>query len=143
MMHTCPCCHTEVDTLHKHHILPKVLGGVDAESNIINCCELCHGKIHGRDMVHHSVLTREGLRKAKARGVKLGGARPNNQARHDAVKALADAKAKEIKPMIEQCRNDGLSYRKIADKLNEANVPTAQGGKWYASTVLNYNTRGV
>ena len=143
MMHTCPCCHTEVDTLHKHHILPKVLGGVDAESNIINCCEQCHGKIHGRDMMHHSYLTREGLRKARERGVKLGGARPNNQARHDAVKALADARAKEIKPMIEQYRNDGLSYRKIADKLNEANIPTAQDGKWYGTTVRNYNMRGV
>lgn len=142
-MHTCPCCHTEVDTLHRHHILPKVLGGVDDESNTVNCCEDCHGKIHGRDMMHHSYLTREGLRKAKARGVKLGGERPNSQARHDAVKALADAKAKEIKPMIDQCRKDGLSYRKIADKLNEANVPTAQGGKWYASTVFNYDTRGV
>lgn len=143
MMYTCPCCHAEVSTLHKHHILPKVLGGVDDESNIVNCCEKCHGKIHGRDMLHHSALTREGLRKAKERGVLLGGARPNSQVRHDAVKALADAKAKEVKPTIEQFRNDGLTYSKIADKLNETNVPTARGGKWYASTVRRYYKREV
>ena len=143
MMHTCPCCHTEVDTLHRHHILPKVLGGVDAENNIINCCEQCHGKIHGRDMMHHSYLTREGLRKAKERGVKLGGARPEAYVRHEAVKAMADARAKKVKPMIEQYRNEGLSYRKIAFKLNEANIPTAQGGRWHHQTVMNYDMRGV
>jgi DNA invertase Pin-like site-specific DNA recombinase len=94
-------------------------------------------------MLHHSALTREGLRKAKERGVLLGGARPNSQVRHDAVKALADAKAKEVKPTIEQFRNDGLTYSKIADKLNETNVPTARGGKWYASTVRRYYKREV
>lgn len=142
-MRKCSCCHKECESLHKHHVLPRVLGGIDEESNIVKCCEECHGKIHGRDMLHHRKLTIEGLIKAKARGVKLGGARPNSQARHDAVKAKADAIANESKPMIEQYRNDGLSYHKIAVKLNEANVPTAQGGNWYASTVRNYDRREV
>ena len=57
--------------------------------------------------------------------------------------SCSDAKAKEVKPTIEQFRNDGLTYSKIADKLNETNVPTARGGKWYASTVRRYYKREV
>ena len=142
-MHRCACCHSECESLHRHHILPKVLGGVDNETNIVHCCEECHGKIHGRDMLHHRQLTIEGLRKAKERGVKLGGDRPSNQVRHDAIKALADKKAKEVKPMIKHYRNEGLSYRKIADSFNGAGITTARGGKWHASTVANYNRREI
>jgi hypothetical protein len=37
---------------------------------------------------------------------------------------------------IQRLRARGLSLRAIAEDLNEARVPTAQGGKrWYAATV--------
>ena len=140
-LHKCPCCHNDCKSIHRHHILPKVLGGVDEESNIIQCCEVCHGKIHGRDMLDHRQLTIEGLRKAKANGVKLGGARPNSQRRHAAVKAKADKKADEMKLILEKHRSRGLSYRKIAEELNNSGVPTERNSKWYASTVRNYYKR--
>ena len=140
-MHICSCCHTEVYILHRHHILPKVLGGVDAESNIIKCCEECHGKIHGRNMLNHRELTLKGLRQAKARGVKLGGARPEAEARHAAVKREADQNALRVSKIILQSREGGQTYRAIADHLNQLNVATARGGKWHSSTVKNYHLR--
>ena len=92
-----------------------------------------------RDFI--STRTKAALREAKARGVKLGGARPNNQARHDAVKALADQNAQKVSKLIKDHRSSGKSYRYIAEQLNNLNVATAKGGRWFASTVRNYDLR--
>jgi hypothetical protein len=73
--------------------------------------------------------------------VKLGGNRPNNQARHDAVKVMADQMALKVSQLIRDNRKTGRSYRVIADQLNVLKVATAKGGKWYASTVRNYDKR--
>jgi DNA invertase Pin-like site-specific DNA recombinase len=67
------------------------------------------------------VRTREGMAQRRSEGVKLG--RPRSMPRDVADRILAD-------------RQTGLSLRRIAEKLNEESVPTAQGGvRWYASTV--------
>ena len=92
-----------------------------------------------RDFI--STRTKAALKEAKARGVKLGGARPNNQARHDAVKALADQTALKVSKLIKDHRSSGRSYRYIAEQLNLLDVATAKGGKWFASTVRNYDLR--
>ena len=92
-----------------------------------------------RDFI--STRTKAALQEAKARGVKLGGNRPNQQARHDAVKGLADQMALKVSKLIKDNRNMGRSYRFIAEQLNELKVVTAKGGKWYASTVRNYDQR--
>jgi DNA invertase Pin-like site-specific DNA recombinase len=42
----------------------------------------------------------------------------------------------QVERRIARARKVGKSYQRIADELNAAKVPTAQGGaKWYASTV--------
>jgi DNA invertase Pin-like site-specific DNA recombinase len=43
----------------------------------------------------------------------------------------------DIKERIMVERSSGRSYAKIADGLNRDEVPTQNGGKWYASTVKN------
>ena len=88
-----------------------------------------------------STRTKAALQEAKARGVKLGGARPNSQARHDAVKELADQNALRVSKLIKDHRSSGKSYRYIAEQLNALNVATANNGQWYASTVRNYDNR--
>jgi DNA invertase Pin-like site-specific DNA recombinase len=41
-----------------------------------------------------------------------------------------------LRRSIERMRKQGLSFQKIADRLNEKDVPTAHGGEhWHASTV--------
>jgi DNA invertase Pin-like site-specific DNA recombinase len=43
----------------------------------------------------------------------------------------------DIKERIMVERSSGRSYAKIAEGLNRDEVPTQNGGKWYASTVKN------
>jgi DNA invertase Pin-like site-specific DNA recombinase len=65
--------------------------------------------------------TKEALAAKKAAGVSLGRPPKVPQA---------------VVRRIQRQRARGDSLRKIADDLNEARVPTAQGGvKWYAATV--------
>lgn len=50
----------------------------------------------------------------------------------------------QTKDMIARMRLDGRSYREIADALDAARVPTAQGGvKWHASTVRTIYARSA
>ena len=88
-----------------------------------------------------STRTKAALAEAKARGVKLGGNRPNNQARHKAVKAMADQNALVVSQIIKDHRQAGKTYRYIAQQMNDLNISTAKNGKWYASTVRNYDLR--
>jgi DNA invertase Pin-like site-specific DNA recombinase len=68
-----------------------------------------------------SQRTREALAVKKAQGVKLG--RPTKM-------------PKAVLARMRRERAKGLSYAKIANRLNEAAVPTAQGGRlWYPATV--------
>ena len=33
--------------LHTHHLVPKLMGGGDEETNLLTLCHVCHGKLHG------------------------------------------------------------------------------------------------
>lgn len=67
--------------------------------------------------------TREGMAQRKAEGQRMG--RPV-------------VMAEETRARISELRSLGLSLRAIAQELNEAEIPTAHGGKaWHASTVSN------
>ena len=92
-----------------------------------------------RDFI--SKRTKDALASAKARGVKLGGARPNQKARHEAVKKDADDRAKTVEPVIKAMRDSGNTWDQIAKHMNELSIPTARGGKWYGKTVLNAHQR--
>ena len=65
--------------------------------------------------------TREGLRAAKSKGVRLG--RPQSL-------------PTEVRTEVKTARENGLSLRAIAEDLNTRGIQTAHGGsKWHASTV--------
>jgi DNA invertase Pin-like site-specific DNA recombinase len=86
-----------------------------------------------------SKRTKDALKAAKARGVKLGNPDPIPAAR------LGNAAAKEqreqfhatVKPLIQKLRHEGYSLAKIAAELHARNVPTARGRVWYPATVRN------
>ena len=75
------------------------------------------------------------LQAAKARGVKLGGARAEAEVRHIAVKAKADQFALRFADLIKFNRKAGKTYAWIADHLNELGVTTVNGSKWFPITV--------
>jgi len=146
----CQGCKIYTEDIHKHHIVPKVLGGIDEDSNIVNLCESCHGKVHGRNMLNHRKLTKEGLKKAKARGQVLGAYDKNDKNRfigrtgtkEDCVKAAtakkqyANAKAvnyyKPIFYMLDPDRK--LSGRKMAKVLETEGIPTPLGKSSWQNT---------
>jgi DNA invertase Pin-like site-specific DNA recombinase len=84
-----------------------------------------------RDMI--SARTRSALAHVKRNGSRSG--RPIGNPNFLSVSAATGARILEL-------RETGLSYRRIAERLNEENVPTAQGGKcWYARTIQNIVAR--
>ena len=90
--------------------------------------------------------TRDALRRAKARGVKLGGPKLA-QARKAAAKAIGintDRHAANVLPIIREIQRAGVtSLRAIVVALNARGVATARGGKWQAMTVSNLLARSI
>ena len=79
-----------------------------------------------------SERTRNALQAAKARGVKLG----------TTCRPLADANrnnalqhAREAGPVIAALKEQGLSIRSIAARLNSDKVPASSGGEWHPTAV--------
>jgi DNA invertase Pin-like site-specific DNA recombinase len=81
-----------------------------------------------------SVRTKQALAAAKARGVELGNP---DQAKANRDKAKADAEA--LRPILTPLA-DMPAYR-IADLLNEHEVPSVRGGRWHANSVARILTR--
>lgn len=82
-----------------------------------------------------SIRTKAALKEAKARGVKLGGARDKTLKRNQEVQRKATERAQNVAGLIQPLRDAGKSLREIAAELNRAGVRTARGGEWQASQV--------
>ena len=62
------CANCGEQAAHKHHVVPKSLGGTDQLSNLVDLCESCHGKVHSRNFTNHMALQRVGIERAKRLG---------------------------------------------------------------------------
>lgn len=102
---------------HRHHVVPRVLGG----TRTVDLCGSCHGLVHDRRFLNHVQLTRAGLERAKANGKRLG--RPV-------------ILPQSVRERIVAERAMGRSLPKIAQGLMDDGVPTARGGqRWYPAVV--------
>lgn len=91
--------------------------------------------------------TREALAAAKARGTRLGNpngaaairrAGKGNVAAVESIKGNADAFARDLRPVIDRLRSQGMaSLPQLARGLNEGGFATPRGGKWHPSSVRN------
>ncbi|OQP86026.1 DNA invertase [Rhizobium rhizosphaerae] len=82
-----------------------------------------------------SQRTKDALRSAKERGVKLGGMRDATMQRNVAIQAKAAREAEKLMKIIGPMAKAGTSLQKIAAALDQMQVPTSRGGKWTASQV--------
>ena len=90
-----------------------------------------------------SVRTKAALAAAKARGVKLGGFRGRAGTREDcaaashAKAAKADARAVDLKPIIDRLDPDGsLPLRELARRLTDEELPTPAGAATWTPTAV-------
>lgn len=75
--------------------------------------------------------TKAALAAAKARGVRLGAAGPNNlKSNIEARKAVADAFAARLAGLVAGFRARALSQRAMVAELNMAGVVAPRGGTW-------------
>lgn len=98
-----------------------------------------------------SKRTKEALRAAKKRGVKLGNpngaaalrrAAKGNTASVEAIRANADDHARNLAPVVEELRSQGhRSLGAMAEELNRRGILTPRSGRWYKSSVRNLNNR--
>jgi DNA invertase Pin-like site-specific DNA recombinase len=99
-----------------------------------------------RDVARHtqaaaSHRSRDALREARRRGVRLGSPRPEigSRAGIAVLRARADAHAEEIAPVLRELllSNPGASLRDLAALLDELAVSTPRRGHWGPSAVRN------
>jgi len=130
------CGDDNPEHLHHHHLVARINGGSDDETNLITLCVVCHGRGHGVEWGNnHRSLTKAALGRAKARGVRLGGRREQS----DITKRGALERAEALRGAFEEL--SGLSARKVAEELNRRGITTSEGGKWYASQVIRVRDR--
>ena len=91
-----------------------------------------------------SKRTKDALRAAKARGVKLGNPKNLSDAARLKGSALAsrariakvEQRANDLAPIIREAQANGAgSLRELAKVLNDRGIPTARGGTWTATQV--------
>jgi DNA invertase Pin-like site-specific DNA recombinase len=82
-----------------------------------------------------SVRTKEALAAKKAQGVKLGG----SNAKSLATQAEAKARAEALRPILAKLAD--MTAKAIADELNRRGVPTPNGGRWHAGSVIRVQRR--
>ena len=116
--------------IQEHHVVPRSRGG----TKTVPLCHSCHMKAHGRSSkgMNHKKLTKEGLRKAKLKGAKLG--TDNPAVREAVLKANRERGAKTLKrvsPHFIKIRDKGIyKGREIAEALNEMGVRSPSGKTW-------------
>ena len=138
MLGICFECEKACD-IHNHHVVPRVVGG----TKTVPLCEECHGKVHNKNFLRHSELTKIGLKKMKDSGFKRntsnhGLTKENIKLGSIARKKKALENENNIKatPYIVSLRKSGMTFQAIANKLNSEGFRTSRGVFFRPSTVM-------
>lgn len=97
---------------------------------------------HEREMI--SKRTKDALKAAKAKGIKLGNPLPLPASLK--ARSIRTEQAKQfrvtLKPLVNELRAKGYGYKAIAKELNQRHIHTANNRQWYATTVKNLLSGG-
>ena len=92
----CACGNDDLSALEHHHFIPRSEGGPDDETNILTLCFSCHGKVHGIVRRNLSVLIKQGIARAKTKGVKFGRPRFPDAVLQDILKRQAQGQSVRV-----------------------------------------------
>jgi DNA invertase Pin-like site-specific DNA recombinase len=140
--HKCPIIVSKLDRLSRNvhfisglmeHKVPFIVTalGADTDPFMLHI----YAALAEKERVMISQRTREALRAARSRGVKLGGS--NAQSLLNRQEAVDRAKA--LEPYLKQLGE--ISASAIAAQLNARGIPTPYGGQWTHVTVLRAQRR--
>ncbi len=92
-----------------HHIVPKSKGG----KKTIPLCAKCHGLVHDKDFVKHRQLQKEGVERAKKRGIYKGRKKGTGQTKDEVlknyipiIKSLTDNPKLSLAKVAIECSKD-------------------------------------
>jgi hypothetical protein len=142
----CASCGSN-DDVQEHCLVSTLYGGKLLPT--IFLCGICHAATHSMKWrANHKLLTLEGLRRAKERGVVLGnpqflkrGNIESARRGREIIIARADSRASKILPIIKELKSSGVSsLTHIATVLTQMGVRTPNGRNvWRAQQVKRGN----
>ena len=121
------CCNCGGEAVHRHHIVPRVLGGNDIDSNLADLCEVCHGLVHDMNFIKSRELQAEGIKRAKAEG-KYKGRVPTAMRQAGKVKDLAEAGVSRVQ-IMEQLDISKASYYRCLGGIKRAKAEGKYKGR--------------
>ena len=127
-----------IDNIHHHHVIPQSKGGIKT----IPLCEECHGKVHGIDFTNHGILTKEGLKRAKDKGIKLGS--PKNltkEAKQKGSDVIKNNRLKDSNWIM--CKNFIDDFIKVNGKLNYTHMSNCLNEQGYRTRKGCHYTPGI
>ena len=114
-------CEKENVPLHNHHPVPRVREG----TKTIPLCEECHSKAHHRKKnMDTSKLTKEGLKKTKENGTKLGN--PKYGYNRDQKRTINENEMSIVRS-IKEMRKANCTYKSIVERLEASGVVGRSG----------------
>jgi hypothetical protein len=129
------CFECNQPAAHDHHVVPKSRGG----TKTVPLCLACHGKAHFRNgSMASGELTREGIQRARERGVLIGAQNPQCRSLTPAARARGTEVMRErarhfhadVLPEMRALRAAGRTYQGIADELNRQGHKSRRGNPW-------------
>jgi len=117
---------------HRHHVVPRSLGG----TKTIPVCVRCHGLIHSREALAHPELTRKGMERKRLSGQRIGTIPYGKRLAKDGKQLLVNIRQAKVIEWMRRQRMQGSSLREICEELNRVGEPSATGRRfWQAATV--------
>lgn len=142
MKTTQPCFECQTPTTGEHHVVPVILGG----TKTVPLCEVCHGKVHGVDLVNMNKLARIGLAKKREElaliGKKLGNNNLTDEHRKKGRAVSAANKKRRTKNEMSEAtallldiKSKGMTFEAIAEEFNQRGIRTLRGCKFFGNTI--------
>lgn len=121
-----------------HHVVPASLGG----RRTVPLCAACHALADGRGVptageTRHQALMRAGLERRLARGMDVGSLPYGLRLMAGGVWE-PDPQEAPVLAQMRAWRQDGVSYRAIAARLNAAGFRTRVGTPWRTVSVRRH-----